>query len=98
MLLQLERPVDIDPPIPLSRGARAIERVTLERLRESGYGALRGVSCLAAHEMLVLEGRLPSYYLKQVAQEIAMKVGGKRRVVNRITVAKTLPPAGRLSF
>ncbi len=82
MLLQLERPTP-KPPTSIS-----IERVTRERLSKSGYTSLRDVSCLAAEDVLVLEGRLPSYYLKQVAQEIALSVSGVRGIVNRIKVPR----------
>ncbi len=80
MLLQLERPT----PKP----SISIERVTRERLSKSGYTSLRDVSCLAAEDVLVLEGRLPSHYLKQVAQEIALSVSGVRGIVNRIKVPR----------
>jgi len=63
-----------------------------ERLRRSGYLALRDVSCLASDGVLSLHGCLPSYYLKQVAQELAAGVDGARHVINRIEV---LAPAGR---
>ncbi len=88
-----------DPHPPGALGdpsVHAVEHVTLERLRESGYGALRDVSCLAAKEILLLEGRLPSYYLKQVAQEIAMRAGGRFRVVNLITVSRGLSTPDRI--
>jgi hypothetical protein len=57
-----------------------------ERLWRSGYLALREVSCLARDGVVYLHGRLPSYYLKQVAQEIAAGVEGAPRVINRIEV------------
>jgi osmotically-inducible protein OsmY len=60
-----------------------------DRLWRSGYLALRDVSCVAADGVVSLHGRLPSYYLKQVAQEIATAVDGTRQVVNRIEVLAT---------
>ena len=62
------------------------------RLRRSGYLALRDVSCDAHEGMLRLRGHLPSYYLKQLAQEIAFEVEGVRGVINQIEV---IAPASR---
>ncbi|HYT89933.1 MAG TPA: BON domain-containing protein [Gemmataceae bacterium] len=56
------------------------------RLRRSSYLALRGVSCAWDAGVLTLRGRLPSYYLKQVAQASVAQVGGVERVENRIEV------------
>ena len=63
-----------------------------ERLRRSAYLALQDVSCLARDDVVYLHGCLPSYYLKQIAQELAAGVAGVRHVVNRIEVSG---PIGR---
>jgi osmotically-inducible protein OsmY len=60
-----------------------------ERLWRSGYLALREVSCAASDGVVWLHGCLPSYYLKQVAQEIAAGVTGAKHVINRIEVLAT---------
>lgn len=86
-----------------------IHRMAEERLRDSGYLALRDVVCMAHQDMVSLHGRLPSYFLKQLAQEIAAGVEGVRRVINRIEVlrpgrpgmgalAERSCPPGELSF
>jgi osmotically-inducible protein OsmY len=49
-------------------------------------GAAQNVRCQDAGDRVVLEGRVDSYYLKQVCQTIAAKVPGVRRVENRLTV------------
>ena len=64
----------------------AIGRLVEGVLRRSGYLALRDVSCVALGQALYLRGRLPSYYLKQVAQESAASVAGARRLINLIEV------------
>ena len=64
-----------------------------EQLRRSSYLALRDVSCSTSDGEVCLMGFLPSYYLEQVAQEIALGVEGVRHVVNRIKVFPTY--AGR---
>jgi osmotically-inducible protein OsmY len=70
----------------------AIRRTAEERLRSSGYLALRDVDCMARDDEVYLQGRLPSYFLKQLAQEIASGVEGVRRVVNRIDVLRPVRP------
>jgi len=73
--------------------AIAIDRVVEDLLRRSGYLALRDVSCVALGDVLYLRGRLPSYYLKQVAQEVAASAAGARRLINFIEVSAS---AGRM--
>jgi BON domain len=58
-----------------------------EKLRQSSYRALRGISCTTVDGEVRLMGVLPSYYLKQVAQEITGDVEGVRDVVNLIKVS-----------
>jgi hypothetical protein len=60
------------------------------RLRRSGDLAMRDVSCEAHAGIVRLRGRLPSYYLKQMAQAIVAEIEGVRRVVNLIEIA--IPP------
>jgi osmotically-inducible protein OsmY len=56
------------------------------RIRGSSYLALRDVSCVVRGDILHLRGRVPSHYLKQVAQELAAGVEGVRQVENGIEV------------
>jgi hypothetical protein len=73
--------------------ATSIDRRAEERLRRSSYLALRDVSCLASDGVVYLHGTLPTYYLKQLAQEIAAGVEGVHCVINRIEVFATLHEA-----
>ena len=60
-------------------------------LRRTPYLALKNVACDCRDGVLVLRGCLPSYYLKQVAQEVvAHQVKGVGRLDNQIQV---VPPA-----
>ena len=62
-------------------------------LRSSRYSALKHVSCDYQGGVLVLRGCLPTYYLKQIAQEVvAHQVQGVGRLDNQIQV---VPPASR---
>jgi osmotically-inducible protein OsmY len=65
---------------------RGIRREAEARFRRSGYLALSDVACDVHDGVVHLRGRLPSYYLKQVAQAVAAEVEGVRLVVNRIEV------------
>ena len=61
-------------------------------LRRSRYPALRAVSCDYQDGVLVLRGRLPSYYLKQMAQEVVgHQVQGVSRLDNQIQVVRPDP-------
>jgi len=51
--------------------------------------AFREVSLTFADGTLVLEGRVPSFYLKQVLQEQLKSVDGVRRVDNRVDVVNS---------
>src|SRR5437588_10080503 len=56
------------------------------RLRGNSYLALKNISCEFHDGVLTLRGCLPSYYLKQVAQETVALVAGVEQVVNQIAV------------
>ena len=61
-------------------------------LRSSRYSALQHVSCDCRGGVLVLRGCLPTYYLKQVAQEVVAHLEGVQGVENQIQV---VPGASR---
>jgi len=89
-------------PIPASPASarRGIAARVSERLAQSPYFPLRGVWCDYHEGVLCLRGRVPSYYLKQVAQTIACQVDGVEECMNRIEVgsgALANPVAGRQS-
>jgi osmotically-inducible protein OsmY len=64
--------------------AERVERA----LRATGYGPLRGVEVAVHARYVILGGRVPSYYLKQVAQATALTVSGARHVRNDLDVAR----------
>ena len=65
---------------------RAIAAAAEARFRSSSYRALRGITCNAEQGVLVLEGRLSSFFQKQLAQEIVANIEGVMQVVNQIEV------------
>ena len=58
------------------------------RLRESPYLSIRQVSCEFDRGALMLRGRLPTFYYKQLAQEAVADLDGIRQVVNEIEVTR----------
>lgn len=55
-------------------------------LRKSSSTVIRAVSCDYNQGVLVLRGRVPSYYCKQLAQETVARVAGVTEVANAIVV------------
>jgi uncharacterized protein YcaQ len=49
-----------------------IERDVSQELQRCGYLDVRGVSCEYDRGVLTLRGRVPSYYLKQIAQTVVL--------------------------
>lgn len=70
-------------------------RDALSRKRCDG---LREVRCEGTGRTLVLRGRVASYYLKQLAQEIARRVAYGSQVVNLVVVAKADDALSRRSM
>lgn len=52
---------------------RLIEAAANNKLQQSGYYAVRRVSCAFDGNVLKLRGRVPSYYEKQIAQSLVLQ-------------------------
>jgi osmotically-inducible protein OsmY len=59
-------------------------------LRRSPYCPIRSVSCECRQGVLFLRGRLPTFYLKQLAQEAVARVKGISQIVNETVVDASL--------
>src|SRR5262245_65590870 len=57
-------------------------------LRRNPYRTLKNVACDCRDGVLVLRGCLPSYYLKQVAQEVVARLEGVQAIDNQIQAAR----------
>ena len=55
-------------------------------LSESAYADLRRLRCDCQEGVVSIRGRLPSFYLKQMAQTAVARISGVRRVNNQIKV------------
>ena len=76
---------------PTSAEAQRVEPIGIlaeRRLWESSHLALRGVSCEYKEGMLILRGRVPTYYLKQLAQTLMKDLNGIELIVNRVEVVQ----------
>lgn len=58
----------------------------LDPFRQSSYTALRDLRCELREGVLTLQGCLPTYHLKQIAQKLAVELEGVREVINQIEV------------
>ena len=72
-----------------------IAELAESRLRSNPYLALKNVSCEYQEGVLILRGCLPTYYLKQVAQEAVASVAGVQHILNQIEVVAPAVCASR---
>jgi osmotically-inducible protein OsmY len=64
------------------------ERVE-QALRATGYPPLRAVAVSVCGPLVILQGRVPSYYMKQLAQTAALAVAGVRELRNEVDVVRS---------
>ena len=63
-----------------------------QRLQASPYAALRSIGCEFHEGVLVLRGRVRTYFLKQMAQETVRTLDGVGLIVNVVEVQGTVGP------
>jgi BON domain len=61
----------------------------LKLLQSSSYTTLRRLRCEVTDAVVIVHGILPSYYLKQIAQTIVLRLEGIEGVVNLVEVRGT---------
>jgi len=66
--------------------AQQVGQLAHAALCRSGYGPLADVQCDFEKGVLVLQGRVPSYYLKQMAQTLVTQLGEISHIDNRLEV------------
>jgi len=79
-----------DSLAPHHSSVEAAER----RLRQSPYIELRRISCCVREGVLTLFGSVPSYYLKQMAQNVVGRLPGVQGVENCLEVVSPLALLG----
>jgi osmotically-inducible protein OsmY len=65
----------------------SLETKIRDTFRQLGYSQLNAIKCSSIDGEICLSGELDSFYLKQVAQSVAIKVSGKQNVQNQIQVS-----------
>jgi osmotically-inducible protein OsmY len=84
-----DEPMDSTQAAPLLMQSledlRLAERVQ-RALRGAGYPPLRAIEFTVHAQLVILGGRVPSYYLKQVAQTTALAVQGAHQIRNDLVV------------
>lgn len=73
------------PTLPFSHGCNIGEQAQ-ERLRAVPNIFFRDLRCEYRHGLLILQGRVGTYYEKQLAQEAVAKLEGVAQVVNQLEV------------
>jgi osmotically-inducible protein OsmY len=76
-------PADGDRSTPAGAG---VGELAEDRLRSSPYLALRDIGCVDHEGAVTLRGCVPTYFLKQLAQEVVAGTEGVRAITNRIEV------------
>lgn len=82
MALQIELPAD-----ELTRCCTALE----QQLGISPYGPIRHLVCRIERDRITVQGTVPTYYLRQIAQALAAKVVGIDSVRSEIGVEPQQP-------
>jgi osmotically-inducible protein OsmY len=70
----------------VSPAGRRLSEQIIRVLRATGYLPLRDLEIFAAEGFVILRGRVPSYYLKQVAQAAVLGLPGVDEVRNELDV------------
>jgi osmotically-inducible protein OsmY len=76
----------LSSPIFCRPAESATLRTARQLLREQSYDPLRHVHLRYQEGVLTLDGIVPTYYLKQLAQTAVRNVAGVESVVNRLQV------------
>jgi len=71
--------------MPMATGQQSRAAVAL---RQSPIPALRKLSVHENEEIVLIQGKVESYYFKQMAQEALMPLLAGRDLVNRVTVVR----------
>lgn len=57
-----------------------------QQLARSSYGSIRQLHCHVEHDRIVLQGVVPTYYLKQIVQALAKNTVGFEHVETDVEV------------
>lgn len=77
---------ELDRTVHDRPGRLTVAEAAHRRFEHSCHRQLRQVTCHFHEGALILHGQLPSYYLKQLAQEAVMELEGVEEIINHIAV------------
>lgn len=63
-----------------------LSRCVKRSLEESGYPELRNLEVTQGHHQILLQGKVRTYFLKQLAQSLVLSLPGVAAVENQIEV------------
>lgn len=70
-----------------STDAPDVAAIAQQRLRECPYPPLRRVMCRYRQGVLVMTGKVPTFYMKQMAQTLMRGLDGVEKIDNRLVVS-----------
>jgi hypothetical protein len=85
-LVEREVPLRAEESVYWSRHASGVETAARNRLRRSSYRELHHIFCHFNDGILSLRGRVPSFYLKQLAQTLLNGLEGVWELNNQLKV------------
>ena len=82
-------PRQFEPSIfqsPRRHNPQAVQAAVQQALHLTGYGELRRVQVGCDGDAVTITGRVPTYYLKQLAQYVALEIPGIQNFRNDLQV------------
>ncbi len=71
-----------------------VERIRRELCR-TGHGDLYCIAVMANRQWVELDGHVPTFYLKQVAQEVVRRIAPAHQIHNQLRVGAAPPGRGK---
>ncbi len=81
--------VDSATADPTTNTTCEIAGIANEMMRRSPYASLRQVTCRFQEGVLILSGQVPSFYMKQMAQESVRNLSQVVQIDNRLVVPES---------
>lgn len=85
----ISAPTHVEPGVDSSKSSSKDVRLRNSAKaapRATGYGSLITIECDVHEGLVTLSGRVPSFYMKQVAQNAVMNLGNLNGIENRLCV------------
>ncbi|WP_442510357.1 BON domain-containing protein [Novipirellula sp. SH528] len=86
-MIQTTTPPSSPPELPSVISLDAALKAN-ELFRTCPYSSIRNVQCRFHEGVLILNGEVPSFHMKQTAQELVRHVLRVEQIDNRLTVAR----------